>query len=164
VSCHVGENDDHSFEPNIASCQGCHADIEEFDFSGLQTEVEGKLAELLELLEYHGTYHDGHPVVGVYPAPLAQATWNYITLAVEDASLGVHNPAYTRALLASSIAAAQPAPEVIEACMDLNAEDACSLAATEEGAEDIEGVCTEVATQLVCIPVSEEGTEEDTGH
>jgi hypothetical protein len=161
VSCHVGENDDHSFEPNIASCQGCHADIEDFDFSGLQTDVDAMLADLLELLEYHGTYHDGHPVVGVYPAGIAEATWNYIMLSVEDASHGVHNPAYTKALLEASIAGAQPAPEAVEACVDLNAEDACTLAAAEEGAEDIEGVCTEVVTQLVCVPVPEEGAEEE---
>jgi hypothetical protein len=105
VSCHLGDADNHSFTPNVAACQGCHADIEDFDFSGLQTEVAEKLAHLLELLEAADMYHDGHPVVGVYPAAQAQALWNYITIAVEDASLGVHNPSYTKALLDASIAA-----------------------------------------------------------
>jgi hypothetical protein len=103
VSCHVGEGDSHSFYPSVASCQECHADIEDFDFSGLVTEVDGLLAELLEKLEAEGMYED-HPVVGVYPAAKAQAMWNYILLAPEDASSGIHNPAYTKALLEWSLA------------------------------------------------------------
>ncbi len=110
VSCHVGENDDHTFEPDVASCLGCHADIEDFDFSGLQTEVAEKLAALEEALIAKGMWEvteegEGHPVVGVYPAAEAQALWNYITLAVEDGSHGVHNPTYTKALLDWSLAA-----------------------------------------------------------
>jgi hypothetical protein len=105
VSCHLGEGDDHTFTPDVAACQDCHADIEDVDFSGLQTEMEEKLAELLELLIANEMYdEEGHPVVGVYPANEAQALWNYIMLAVEDASLGVHNPAYSRELVDWSIA------------------------------------------------------------
>ncbi|UCF16827.1 MAG: hypothetical protein JSW59_05070, partial [Phycisphaerales bacterium] len=48
-----------------------------------------------------------HPVVGVYPAAKAQALWNYIFIAIEDASSGAHNPPYTNALLDASIAAMQ---------------------------------------------------------
>ena len=105
VSCHVGENDDHSFEPNIAACQECHADIEDFDFSGLQTEVDAMAEELHELLEAADMYHDGHPVVGLYEPNKAAALWNYILITAEDSSHGVHNPSYTKALLEWSIAA-----------------------------------------------------------
>ena len=106
VSCHLGEGQDHTFLPNVAACQECHADIEDFDFSGLQTEVDAMLAELGELLEAEGMYdlEEDHPVVGVYPAAQAQALWNYILIEVEDASHGVHNPAYVRALLEASLA------------------------------------------------------------
>jgi hypothetical protein len=104
-TCHLGEGDNHTFQPSIAACTGCHADIEDFDFSGLQTEVDEKLHELEEKLEAAGMYHDGHPVVGSYPAAQAQAMWNYIMLSVEDASHGVHNPSYTKALLEASLAA-----------------------------------------------------------
>jgi hypothetical protein len=105
VACHVGEFDDHTFEPNIASCTECHEDLEDFDLNGLQTEVEAMMEELLEKLEAEDMYHDGHPVVGFYSAEKAQAMWNYILLAVEDSSHGVHNPAYTKALLEASLAA-----------------------------------------------------------
>ena len=106
VTCHVGENDDHSFAPNVASCLGCHADIEEFDFSGLQTEVEEKLAELADLLVAKGMWdaETGEPVVGEYPEADAAAMWNYVLIHHEDSSRGVHNPAYTKALLDWSIA------------------------------------------------------------
>ena len=106
VSCHVGESDNHTFLPDVASCQGCHEGVEDFDFSGLQTEVEGQLEELEAKLVAAGMWdEEGHPVVGVYPAAQAEALWNYIYIAVEDASHGVHNPAYTRALLEASLAA-----------------------------------------------------------
>ena len=105
VTCHIGESDDHSFAPSIGSCLECHEDVEDFDFSGLVTEVDAMLVELSALLEADGLYHDGEPVVGVYPAAKAQALWNYILIASEDASYGIHNPAYVRALLESSIEA-----------------------------------------------------------
>ncbi|MBC8336388.1 MAG: hypothetical protein H8E29_14075 [Anaerolineales bacterium] len=107
VACHLGEADNHTFLPSVAACLGCHADIEDFDFSGLQTEVDEMLVELGELLEAEGMYEleAGHPVVGKYEAAKGAALWNYIYIAVEDASHGVHNPAYTKALLEASLAA-----------------------------------------------------------
>jgi hypothetical protein len=106
VACHVGEGDDHSFEPSVAACQGCHADIEDFDFSGLQTEVAGLLTELEEALKAAGMMdEEGEVVVGEYPEAKAAAMWNFVYIAHEDKSLGIHNPAYTRALLEASLAA-----------------------------------------------------------
>jgi hypothetical protein len=109
VACHLGEAADHYFEPHVEACQACHADIEDFDFSGLQTEVEEKLDTLLGYLVANGlmAVEEGepHPVPqpGTYPAEQTQAAWNYILLSYEDHSHGVHNPAYTRALLEWSI-------------------------------------------------------------
>lgn len=97
VSCHVGEADGHTFEPDVAACQGCHADLEDFDLNGLQTEVEALAAELGEKLEAAGLLHDGHPNPGTFPAAQTQAAWNWIYIVLEDKSLGVHNPAYTKA-------------------------------------------------------------------
>jgi hypothetical protein len=105
VTCHIGPDMDHSFVAS-AGCADCHA--EDFDLDAKQAEVEALVVELHDLLEAKGLYHDGHPVVGLYPAAQAQALWNYILVAVEDASLGVHNPPYTRALLELSIAALKP--------------------------------------------------------
>ena len=105
VSCHVGEGDNHYFEPDVAACTGCHADAEDFDINGLQTEVEELAAELGEKLEAAGLIHDGHPNPGTFPAAQTQAAWNWIYIVLEDKSLGLHNPAYTRAMLEAGLAA-----------------------------------------------------------
>ncbi|MHC4584394.1 MAG: hypothetical protein ACYS3N_07665, partial [Planctomycetota bacterium] len=105
VTCHIGPDMDHSFVAN-AGCAECHG--EDFDLDSKQAEVEALIVELHDLLEAKGLYHDGHPVVGIYPAAEAEALWNYIFIAVEDASLGVHNPPYTKDLLEASIAALKP--------------------------------------------------------
>jgi hypothetical protein len=110
VACHVGENDDHSFEPNVAACQGCHADLADFDLNGAQTEVAGMLEELKAALVAKGMLEEeaDEAIVGVYPEAEAAALWNYIYIAHEDKSMGVHNSAYTKALLEASLAALQP--------------------------------------------------------
>ena len=100
--CHLA-NDSHTLAASTVACQSCHADAENFDIGGLQTEVEALIIELEELLEAKGLYHDGHPVVGKYPEAEAGALWNYITIVVEDGSKGVHNPTYTKALLQAAI-------------------------------------------------------------
>jgi hypothetical protein len=106
VSCHLGEGDSHTFEPSVASCTGCHADAEDFDINGLQTEVEEMAAELGELLVAKGLLdEEGHPVVGVYPEAEASALWNYIFIVFEDESSGVHNPAFTKAMLEAGLEA-----------------------------------------------------------
>ena len=103
VSCHIGPDMVHTFEAVESTCLDCHAEDE--DLGGAQAAIEAQLTELHDLLEAKGLYHDGHPVVGTYPAAEAQALWNYIFIAVEDASRGTHNPPYTKALLEASIAA-----------------------------------------------------------
>jgi hypothetical protein len=106
VTCHVGENDDHSFEPNVAACQSCHSGAESFDINGFQTEVAAKLEELKAALIAEGMLtEEDEAVVGVYPEAQAAALWNYITIAHEDHSMGVHNPTYTMELIDASLAA-----------------------------------------------------------
>ena len=125
VTCHIGENDSHTFEAVEASCTGCHPDADGFDVNGLQTDVAAMIEQLRDLLLAQGSlaaeteYEIGdegvieevgvgyHPVEGDYPAAEAAALWNYIMIAIEDGSLGVHNPGYTKALLEASIAALQ---------------------------------------------------------
>lgn len=99
--CHM-VNDRHEMEPNVAACQSCHGEVEDFDIDGLQTEVEALFEELGELLEAEGVLHDGHPVVGTYPEALAGALWNYLVV-YEDSSLGVHNPEFVKAILEKGI-------------------------------------------------------------
>jgi hypothetical protein len=120
-TCHLA-GDNHLFSPSldrgaIKSCQSCHGDVDSFDIGGTQTEVDELINELEELLVAkgllavapHEPWHEGppdiHPVVGEYPEAEAGALWNYITIAIEDSSHGVHNPEYTKALLEASIEA-----------------------------------------------------------
>ncbi len=105
VACHIGPDMVHTFEAVESSCDECHAP--EDDIDGAMAAVDALIAELHDLLEAKGLYHDGHPVVGVYPVAEASALWNYIFIAVEDGSSGAHNPPYTKALLEASIAALQ---------------------------------------------------------
>jgi hypothetical protein len=109
VGCHMGETASHSFAPSVAACQACHADAENFDINGVQTEIQAELDRLGEALVAAGVLSDitvdGHPTVTEAPEGLATALYNWIYIAHEDKSLGVHNPAYTRALLEAAFAA-----------------------------------------------------------
>jgi hypothetical protein len=107
VSCHMGEDGSHSFAPVLAVCQECHEDAENFDINGVQTEVQALLDELGELLVAEGVLSenspDGHPTVEEAPENVAIALYNWIYVAHEDKSLGVHNSDYTRALLQAGL-------------------------------------------------------------
>ncbi len=106
VACHLGEGDNHTFEPEVEACTECHADAESLDINGVQTEIQEALDELeVALLAKGWLDEEGHPAVEAIPAPEAYALWNWIFIAHEDGSLGVHNPAYTRALIEASLAA-----------------------------------------------------------
>jgi hypothetical protein len=103
VTCHLYDGY-HSFDPNVAVCQQCHSDATDFDVEGVQTQVQGLLADLKTALTAKGLLDENDsPVVGEYPEAEAGALWNYIYVAHEDKSLGVHNPSYTIALLQASI-------------------------------------------------------------
>jgi hypothetical protein len=106
VTCHLGEGANHTFEPDVAACQGCHSGAEDFDINGVQTEVQASLDELQAALTAKGLLDaEGTMVVGSYPAAEASALWNWIFISMEDKSLGVHNPTYTKDLLEASLAA-----------------------------------------------------------
>jgi hypothetical protein len=110
----MGEERSHTFEPSLANCQTCHADLDTFDRNGVQTEIEALLAEVQGLLIEAGIIDvtllddegqiDNRSVVGEYPEEVAAAMWNYIFV-LEDQSRGVHNPAYAKALLEAARAA-----------------------------------------------------------
>jgi hypothetical protein len=111
VTCHMGENASHTFEPDVAACLECHDGAENFDINGVQTEVQGMLDELGDLLVAEGVLSentvDGHPTVTEAPENVALALYNWIYVAHEDKSLGVHNPDYTKALLQAGLDALQ---------------------------------------------------------
>lgn len=106
VGCHMGEGDNHTFEADVAACQGCHSGAENFDINGVLTENQAMLDELeAGLIALGWLDEEGHPTVASVPEAQAAALWNWIYIAHEDKSLGVHNPAYTRALLEAGLAA-----------------------------------------------------------
>jgi hypothetical protein len=109
VTCHMGEGANHTWEPQESACAECHD--EDFDFEEAQAEVQAKLDELgeklvtLGLLSENGP--DGHPAVAsddLVPVDQATALWNWIYIAHEDGSLGVHNMGYTMDLIDASLA------------------------------------------------------------
>jgi hypothetical protein len=94
----------HTFLPSPANCAPCHADLEDFDVGGTQTEVQAMLDELKAALVAKGLLTaEGAIVPGSYPEAQAAALWNWVYVNNEDKSLGVHNPPYTKALLQSGL-------------------------------------------------------------
>ena len=113
VACHMGDERNHTYLPAVARCQTCHADAENFDINGVQTEVQAMLDEVHELLvasgimaadytDDAGNLQQGRSIPGVYPEAVANAMWNY-KFVVEDQSRGVHNSAFAKALLQQAL-------------------------------------------------------------
>jgi hypothetical protein len=122
VACHMGEEFNHTYAPTVERCQACHADATDFDMNGTQTEIKAMVEELHTKLvdakllnpetDLWGIYD---PATGKWSAPsadapltvteaVANAMWNY-KFVVYDKSMGVHNSAYTKALLESALEA-----------------------------------------------------------
>ena len=112
----MGANDNHSYEPDVATCKVCHTTATDFDVNGVQTAVQTKSDQLKGLLVNGGvltctTDAEGvescSPPTATFSAPenIAFALWNWILIAKEDGSKGVHNPDYALNLLDASIAA-----------------------------------------------------------
>lgn len=105
VGCHMGEERNHTYLPQVERCQECHGDeVEDFDIEGVQTEIQGMLDQLTTLFINQG-YMDpetGLWITGTYPEAIAFAMWNY-SFVLEEQSLGVHNTEYARALLQQAL-------------------------------------------------------------
>lgn len=103
VACHMGADAGHNFEPELATCQKCHTDAKDFDYHKVQTQVIALTDQLGEELLALGLINenspDGHPTVEEAQLDQAVALWNWIYVAHEDKSNGVHNPGYAIALL-----------------------------------------------------------------
>ena len=105
VGCHMGEGDNHMMEPQLATCQSCHADAESYDVNGVQTAVDERMAELKAALTAAGLLDEaGEVIPGTWDEATATAIWNYEVIQ-EDASRGVHNPNYVNAMLDAAFAA-----------------------------------------------------------
>ena len=106
TTCHMGESaiegeGGHAWGPTEESCVTCHP-------SGAPDEIAGYtvgMATLKTLLMETGILlENDRTEPGTYEASVAEACWNYKTL-LEDKSNGIHNPAYSTALLLNSIEA-----------------------------------------------------------
>ena len=112
VTCHMGDTDSHTWQPQVETCQECHSSAESLDINGVQTEVHALLAQLEEALIARDLLdEEGHPAVSPLPEQEAYALWNWIYIEHEDGSYGVHNPAYTMDLLMASFEALGVEPE-----------------------------------------------------
>ena len=108
VACHVHStpfedpipaNTGHSFEPRGEACVDCHADFvvaeeQNFDYRGIQTEIEGLADQLHEKLAM-ATSEDS------LTDAFLRALFNY-EFVHADGSHGIHNTKYARALLTSA--------------------------------------------------------------
>jgi hypothetical protein len=114
VDCHMGDGRDHTFEPDLATCQKCHVDATSFDVDDVQTDIEALIDQLGARLVDYGLINenseDGHPMVSSAPEDQGIALWNWLYVAHEDGSKGVHNADYTRALLEEGLTRLPPLP------------------------------------------------------
>jgi hypothetical protein len=109
VACHMGEEFNHTYAPDVARCQACHADAQDFDLNGVQTEVKATMEELKAAFVAKGLLDAETDLwLATTAAPLtvpeavANAMWNY-KFVEEDQSMGVHNSAYTKAMLQAAL-------------------------------------------------------------
>ena len=108
VGCHMGgDSVNHTLVPSVTTtCVTCHPGATDYNMNGAQTALEAKIATLKADLTTAGLLDkDGNIVVGNYPEAKANALWNYILVAIEDKSNGVHNMPYAEALIDDSLAA-----------------------------------------------------------
>ncbi len=103
VSCHMSESNHEFTTPMVTTCTPCHSGATNFDVNGKLTEIAGLVTELEVLLAAEGAFADGEVVEGVdVSVDVLGAVWNYLHV-YDDHSQGVHNPAYTEALLRNTI-------------------------------------------------------------
>ncbi len=142
VDCHmvnVADNSnvpDHSFNPQIAACRGCHAGATTFDVNGFETQMQAELTQMETYLNGQGvlTRATAAPYSGLGSADIGDGNWsqdepvpgstldgglltqdqagalyNYILVA-RGGAYGVHNPKYIGEILFDSATALGLAP------------------------------------------------------
>jgi hypothetical protein len=131
VDCHMvpvadnGGVPDHSFNPSLSSCQGCHAGTTTFDINGFQSQIQSSLTQIETWFNTQGflTRASAAPYTSLTSAQLGDGNWDqdspvpgatlagalltqdqagalydYILVAKGGAS-GVHNPKYIAQIL-----------------------------------------------------------------
>jgi hypothetical protein len=100
----------------------CHPEAEDYDYEGTQTEIEGLLIDLRGRLEdigvlafTQGSWLPNVPTgdtLKIYDKGLTGALYNFLLIA-DDRSEGVHNYAYIKGLLESSISYVSAIPPTV---------------------------------------------------
>jgi hypothetical protein len=110
VTCHMGNDFNHTMDPGVLNmnvtpnqvtrCVGCHTGLTTLDRDKVQTDVQAMLVTAKAALVKAGIMNEADELAktGTYSEAVANAFWNYKIVAY-DASKGVHNPAYAKALL-----------------------------------------------------------------
>ena len=134
VDCHmvpIADNSgvpDHSFNPNLSACQGCHAGTTTFDVNGFQSQVQSALTQIETWFNAQGflTRASSAPYTPLTTAQLGDGNWDqdspvpgatlegglltqdqagalydYILVA-KGGGYGVHNPKYIAQVLYDS--------------------------------------------------------------
>lgn len=111
IACHMSE-ENHAFAaPTVSACVQCHGSIDDMDVNGEVSEIEDMMTQLAGLLETNGAVTITDGVVEINEGDFVDletlnALWNFAFIH-DDMSGGVHNPAYTKALLSNTIEALQ---------------------------------------------------------
>ena len=96
-------------EGNIGACTGCHSTLEELDYNGVQTAIDGLVADMEAIFIAKG-WMDAPGALWNTPigvtADEAGAMLNY-KIVTEDRSRGIHNPSYMTDLLTNSLESLQ---------------------------------------------------------
>jgi hypothetical protein len=101
-----GEAVNHSLVSSVDTCKQFHTDATDYHINGAVADLDVKAARLKTALTFAGLLDkDGNIVVGTYTAAKACALWNYLLVAVEDKSHGVHNMPCAETLVDSALAA-----------------------------------------------------------
>jgi hypothetical protein len=127
---------DHSFNPQIAACRGCHAGATTFDVSGFETDIQNELTQVETFLNGENalTRATAAPYSGLAPSNLGDGNWSQdqpvpgatlegglltqdqagalydYLLVARGGAYGVHNPKYIGEILFDSATALGLAP------------------------------------------------------
>jgi hypothetical protein len=107
VDSHMGsEAANHSLMSSVDTFKQCHTDAKDYHINGVVADQYVTVAQLKSALTSVSLLDkDGDIVVGTIEAAKAGAWWNYLLVAVEDKSHGVHNMPYAETLVDSALAA-----------------------------------------------------------
>ena len=101
-----GEAVNHSLVSSVDTCKQCHTDATDYHINGAVADLDVKVAQPKTALTSAGLLDkDGDIMVGTIKAAKAGAWWNYLLVAVEDKSHGVHNMPCAETLVDSALAA-----------------------------------------------------------